>query len=149
MAGNDTVKSRVGVAVVNPSGQIVSAAGRASLAAINGALQADGLPAIELYDLQYRTQSGTDYFLKRDAFVMLATTGRDEEIDLGDSEPLVMQNTLGYTAIGRAAGQSDSGRVIRAEPKQDKPPRIEAEGWQTSLPVVTDPEAISVIKGIS
>lgn len=148
MSGNNTVKTRVGVAVVNTSGQITSAAGRASIDAVNGALQADGLPPIELYDLQYRTQTGTTYFLERDVLVMVGTTGRDEEIDLGDTEQIVT-DTLGYTAVGRSAGQSDSGRVIRAEAKDDKPPRIEAEGWQTSLPVITEPEAIYVIDGIS
>lgn len=149
LAGNDKVKTRVGVAVVNTSGQITSAVGRATLAAINGVLQADGLPTIEMYDLQYRTQTGTDYFLPRDVLVLVATTGRDQEIDLGDEEPLVMVDTLGYTAIGRGVGQANPGRVIQADPKTDKPPRIEAEGWQTSLPVITEPEAIAVITGIS
>lgn len=149
MSGNNTVKTRVGVAVVNTSGQITSAAGRASIDAIGGALQADGLPPIELYDLQYRTQTGTAYFLERDVLVMVGTTGRDEEIDLGDTAPVLIGDTLGYVAVGRSAGQNDSGRVIRAEAKQDKPPRIEAEGWQTSLPVITSPEALYVIDGIT
>ena len=148
MAGNNTVKTRTGIAVVNTSGQITSAAGRATANAINGILQADGLPPIELYDLQYRTQTGDEYFLKRDVFVLVATTGQDETIDFGDSEKLV-PNTLGYLAIGRGAGQSAPGRVIQAEAKTDKPPRIEAEGWQTSLPVILHPEAIGVITGIT
>jgi hypothetical protein len=148
MAGNNTVKTRVGVSVVNTSGQITSAAGRASQEAINGVLQADGLPPIELYDLQYRTQTGTAYFLERDVLVMVGTTGQSEEIDLGDTMNIV-SDTLGYSAIGRAAGQNESGRVIRAEAKMDKPPRIEAEGWQTSLPVITEPEAIYVIDSIT
>lgn len=148
MAGNNTVKTRTGIAVVNTSGQITSAAGRATMDAINGILQSDGLPPIELYDLQYRTQTGTAYFLPRDVFVLVGTTGQDETIDLGDSERF-LENTLGYTAIGRAAGQSAPGRVVRMEAKEDKPPRIEAEGWQTSLPVILHPEAIGVISGIS
>lgn len=148
MAGNNTVKTRVGVSVVNASGQITAAAGRATQDAINGALQADGLPPIELYDLQYRTQAGTGYFLPRTVFVLVATTGQDEEVDQGDNQQLVM-DTLGYMAVGRAVGQSGPGRVIQANAKTDKPPRIEAEGWQTSLPVITEPEAIAVINSIS
>lgn len=148
MAGNATVRSRVGVAVVNSSGQIEAASGRASLAAINGALQSDGLPPIELYDLQYRTQTGTGYFLPRSVFVLVCTTGRDEVIDLGDEERTVL-DTLGYAAIGRAAGQSQPGRVLRAELMEDKPPRIEAEGWFAGLPVITEPEAIGVINNIA
>lgn len=148
MAGNNTVKTRVGTSVVNASGQITAAAGRATLAAINGALNADGLPPMELYDLQYRTQTGTGYFLPRTVMVLVGTTGQDEELDMGDDQMLVT-DTLGYTAVGRAVGQSGPGRVIQAMPKMDKPPRIEAEGWQTSLPVITEPEAIAVINSIS
>lgn len=148
MAGNNTVKTRTNRVVVNTSGQITAASGRATRDDINGALQADGLPAIETYDLQYRTQTGTAYFLKRDVFVLVATTGQDETLDFGDSEEL-FPDTLGYLAIGRAAGQSAPGRVIQAEAKTDKPPRIEAEGWQTSLPVILHPEAIAVIHTIT
>lgn len=148
MAGNDKVKTRTGVAVVTPSGQIAAAAGRASFDTINGALQADGLPAIELYDQQYRTQEGTGFFLPRGTMVMACSTGRMEDIDLGD-DTRTIYDTLGYTALGRAAGQSTQGRVIRAEAFENKPPRIEAEGWQTALPVITEPEALAIISGIS
>lgn len=148
MAGNNTVKTRTNRVVVNTSGQILSVSGRATRDDINGAFQADGLPAIETYDLQYRTQVASQYFLKRDVFVLVATTGQDQTLDFGDSEEL-FPDTLGYLAIGRAAGQSAPGRVIQAVPKTDKPPRIEAEGWQTSLPVILNPEAIAVITGIT
>jgi hypothetical protein len=148
MSANDHIKTRCGVAVVNLSGSIVSAAGHASLRAINGALQADGLPAMELYDLQYRTQVGTGFFLERGTMVFLATTGRMEDIDFGD-ETQTIYDTLGYTAIGRGVGQASQGRVLRAEAKMDKPPRIEAEGWQTALPVITEPEAIAVLRYIN
>lgn len=140
LARNDKVRTRVG--------QDTGLNGRASLSAINLALGADGLPNIELYDLLYRTNTGTGRFLPNDVFVMVATTGRDASLDLGD-EIEVVPDTLGYTAIGRAAGQSGPGRVIRAEHFENKPPRVEAEGWQTSLPVITEPEAVGVISGIT
>lgn len=149
MSGNDKVKARTGVATISASGQIQATAGRASRDAINSALGRDDLPPIETYDLQYRTQTGTGYFLKRDVLVMVATTGRDETIDLGDTAPIVINDTLGYMAVGRAAGQATPGRVLRMVAKEDKPPRIEAEGWQTTLPVITEPEAIAVITGIA
>jgi hypothetical protein len=148
LAGNDKVKARTGLPVVNVGGSISIAQQRANIDGINGALSRDGLPPIEQYDLQYRTQTGTGFFLPRDAFVMVATTGQDESLDLGDSQQLV-SDTLGYVAIGRAAGQATPGRVIRMEAKADKPPRIEAEGWQTALPVITEPEAIAVISSIA
>jgi len=149
MAGNDKVRTRVGHPVANTSGSIQVAEGRATIGAINGLLQADGLPPIELYDLQYRTQTGTTRFLKADAMVLVATTGREETLDLGDGDIEVVPDTLGYAAVGRAAGQSAPGRVLRMEHKMDKPPRIEAEGWATGLPVITEPEAVAVIKSIA
>lgn len=149
LAGNDKVKARTGLPVVNVAGTIAVSQSRATLDAMNLALGRDGLPPIETYDLQYRTQTGTGYFLSRTAFVMVATTGRDETIDRGDGDDLTLNDTLGYVGIGRAAGQGAPGRVVRMEAKMDKPPRIEAEGWQTSLPVITEPEAIAVIHTIS
>jgi hypothetical protein len=149
MAANPNVKARTGIAVISSTGQIQGAIGRATLGAMNDALQSDGLPPIELYDLQYRTQTGTGYFLPRQTMVLVATTGRDETIDLGDSGSLFLQNTLGYVGIGRAAGQATPGRVIRMEAKESKPPRINGEAWQTSLPVVTEPEAVAVLKTIT
>lgn len=149
LAGNDKVKARTGLPIVNVGGTISVSQSRATQAAISDALSRDGLPPIETYDLQYRTQTGTGYFLSRSAFVMVATTGRDETIDRGDTEDLTLTETIGYVGVGRAAGQGDPGRVVRMEAKTNKPPRIEAEGWQTSLPVITEPEAIAVITGIS
>lgn len=146
---NANVRARCGIVTVSTSGQIKGAAGRATLAQVNAALESDGLPPIELYDLQYRTQTGSGYFLARDVMLLAATTGRDETIDLADDEPVMLENTLGYTAVGRPAGQARPGRRIRSEAFESKPPRIEAEGWQTSLPVITEPEALAVINSIS
>jgi hypothetical protein len=148
MSANATIRTRTNRVVVDSSGQITSTTGRAQLADINQMMGADGLPVIETYDLQYRTQDDTDWFLPRDVFVLIATTGRDETIDAGDEEDLI-QNTLGYTAIGRPAGQDAPGRVIRMTAYGDKPPRIEGQGWQTSLPVIAEPEAIAVIYDIT
>jgi hypothetical protein len=147
MAGNDTIKSRAGKITIS-GGSIVATTGKTDLSAINGIMAEDGLPPIELYDLQYRTQVGTARFMPNDVFIMLCTTGRDEALDRGDVIEIV-PDTIGYHAIGRPAGQSGPGRVIRAEAFTNKPPRVEAEGWQTSLPVITEPEAIVVIHTIT
>lgn len=148
MSGNATIRTRTNRVTVNASGQILSTTGRAQLSDINQMLNADGMPAIEQYDLVYRTNTGSGYFLPRDVFVMVATTGRDELVDLGDSEEL-FPDTLGYSAVGRAAGQDAPGRVVRMEAFSNKPPRIEAQGWQTSLPIISEPEAIAVIHTIT
>ena len=49
LANNDRVKARTNRIVVSPTGQISGAVGRAEISSINSALQADGLPAMELY----------------------------------------------------------------------------------------------------
>jgi hypothetical protein len=149
LSNNDKIKARTGIPVVNVGGTLAVAGLSASREAINAAFAADGLPAVEVYDRQYRTQTGTGYFLARGTVVMVGTTGREEEIDLGDTAPVVVGNTLGYTAIGRAVGQAAPGRVLHVESFTNKPPRVIAEAWATSLPVVMNPEAIATIHTIS
>jgi hypothetical protein len=134
------------VTIVNGAIQSTS---RSSLAAINSVLAEDGLPPIERYDLRTRTQTGDQRFLSAGSMVFVAETGRDVTLELPDADvPAVIPNALGYTAIGRPTGHATPGRVVRAEAKEDKPPRIEGEAWSTSFPVIQDPEAIGVLKGI-
>jgi hypothetical protein len=104
-------------------------------------LQAAGFPRIELVDGLYRTATGTQRFLPANKVVLVGATG---PIDLGDGRMEFLPNTLGYTAIGVAVGQNAPGRVIRLEEFSNKPPRVEIEGWQTSLPVIKTAEAIAV-----
>jgi hypothetical protein len=149
LSNNTNVQTRTGLPVVNVSGSAEVRRQRASRDAINSVFAADGLPAIEVYDRQYRTQTGTGYFLDRATVVLVGTTGRDEDIDLGDTGALTVANTLGYTAIGRAAGQATPGRVLNVQSFTNKPPRVVAEAWATSLPVVMNPEAIATIHTIA
>jgi hypothetical protein len=149
LANNALIRQRVGRLSLT-GGTITGLAGRASREAINGLLSEDGLPPIERYDSQYRTSTSSGYFLKRDVFILVATTGRDIELDLADTAPMPLFNTLGYTGIGTPAGQPTPGRVAFVRHIPDtKPPRLEGEGWQTSLPVVLNPDAIYVIKNIT
>lgn len=150
MGANAKVRGRSGTVVVNAAnGDFIAAGGRASLSQINAALAAEGLPPIELIDLQYRTMTGTQRFISDNVMIFVAQTGRDVELDLGDEEALEpLQNTLGYTAVGRAVGQADQGRVILVRQFEDKPPRLEAQGWETIAPVILEPEAIATIEDI-
>ena len=149
LAGNDKIKARTGPLVVSASGQIQGINGQATRAAINNALNAEGLPPIEEYNLQYRTQTGTGYFLSRSAMVLISETEQDELIDLGDSEK-VLRNTLGYTAVGPVASYPEPGRQIKVRVKDDEViQRVEGEAAQTSLPVLREPEAVAVIKQIA
>ncbi|MCA1596072.1 MAG: major capsid protein [Chloroflexi bacterium] len=150
LTNNANMIHRVGRFTILPNGANAFLPGRASHAQLSAVFGEDGLPPLELYDLQYRTQTSSGYFLPRGTFVMVATTGRDQRIDLADQEPMVVFDTLGYQAIGRPAGQSGPGRVMKTRVIDDsKPPRIEGEGWQTSLPVILEPEAVFVVSGIS
>lgn len=149
MSRNAKIAQRTGRLTV-ASGNVQISGGRPTLADINMLLNADGLPSIETYDLRYRTQTGDARFLPSTVMVFVANTGRDETLDVPDSQtPMMINDVLGYTAVGRAVGQAAPGRVIQAAPKTDKPPRIEAEGWQTALPVITEPEAIATIHTIA
>jgi hypothetical protein len=148
MSANPNVKTRTGRVTINNSGTLVGLGGRATLDDINGQMSADGLPPIETYDLRYQTQGGSAPFLEDEAMVIIGRSERTEEIALDNNEVEVLENTLGYVGVGRAAGQSGPGRVIIAEHMDRKPPRIEVEGWQTSFPVVQDPEAYVSIRSI-
>jgi hypothetical protein len=155
MARNDTIQARAGARIfVTNAGAINSRPNPLiSLADINGILNADGLPPIELNDQQYFDYAGAHRFFPDTVMAFFATTGQDEAVTeaayYANATIPIVENILGYFGVGRAAGQSDSGRVIRMEAKADKPPRIEAEGWQTGLPVVLEPEAITTITGIN
>lgn len=156
LGNNAKVQARTGRAVLAVGGSGVSVAnGRASQAQINSTLQEDGIPAIERYDLQYRTETGTARFMASNVMVFIGDTQRDPTLDLGDTyanAPEILDTlngVVGYMAVGRAAGQAEPGRVILSEAFNNKPPRVWAEGWQTALPVITDPDAIFVITGIS
>lgn len=139
------IAARLSTFVVTNVGDIEGMPGFSTFARLNGLLGEEGLPAIEMYDLVYGTSEGSARFLPADKMVFVATTGREEVVDMGDEEPLILMDTLGYAGIGRAAGQSTPGRVIDLQSYTKKPPRIEAEGWQTQLPVILEPEAIGVL----
>lgn len=151
MCANAKIQQRVGsLMVFNNNGTLSTFQSTASRAQLNSRLAQDNLPPLETYDAFYYTQDGTARFMPVDCMVMVATTGRQEELVFDQTqEQLAVENVLGYTAIGRAVGEMNPGRVIRAWPFNNKPPRVEAEGWQASLPVILEPEAIATITGIS
>lgn len=149
LLNNTLVRTRVGRAVMSPTGQVKGTIGAATLDEVNRALQADGIPPIELYDLMYQTELGSKFFLARDVAVLVGASGVDERIDLGGGQFETVENTIGYVGVGIATGQATPGRFVRMEHKENKPPRIEAEGWQTALPVITQPEAFAVISAIA
>jgi hypothetical protein len=111
------------------------------------ALGAAQLPVPQIYDHGYDTETGTGYqkFLNS-KIILVCNTGRESEpVNLGDDTNLVLPNTLGYTAIGLTTGQLQPGVRTKVTSYDGKDARIEAYGWQTTFPVLQDPEAYVVI----
>ena len=148
LGGNAKVQQRAGRVVMASGDLSVQSRVRADRAAVNAQMDAEGWPNIETYDLQYRTESGTARFLASNVFVIIGASGRDETLDFGDTESLVLEDTLGYVGVGRTVGEPGPGRVVRNWYMDDKPPRLKGQAWQTSLSVIAEPEAIVVIKAI-
>jgi hypothetical protein len=142
MTGQSTIIAPGGVVQTILTGRVVTTDQLASL------FRSSRLPVPEIYDELYWTQAGSARFMPDNVMVFACTTGRNEEVIARD-QLLVVPNTLGYAAIGNAVGQSRPGRAFNLQAYSNKPPRIEGEGWQTSLPVILDPEAIGIIKSIS
>lgn len=116
---------------------------------LNGYLAAHGIPPIETYDLTFQLQGDeTQWFYPRNALTLLCTTGRDARIET-EEETIVLSDTHGYLGVGRAAGQSAPGRVLRIEARDDKPPRVDGQAWQTSFPVLLEPDSNATIAAIS
>lgn len=148
MAANAKVQQRSGSLQVSASGTIEVLSGFGTRNAVANSMNASGLPVIETYDLTYEKEDNTrTKFLPTDAMVFLSETGREERVTF-EQGTKVVGDVLGYTAIGRAAGQSEPGARLFVEQFEDKPPRIEAQAWEASLPVITEPEAMAVITGI-
>lgn len=149
LSNNLKIKQRAGVVSI-VSGTVVGLPGSVSRERLNEMATADGMPPFITDDQVYLTQNGYGYITPRDEMAFIGLTGRDQNIERGDLEPVVYHDTLGYTAIGRPAGQPAPGRVVKVNPKLDsKPPHIQGEAWQTSFPVVQDPEAIATIQDIA
>jgi hypothetical protein len=125
------------------------AAGLISIAKLNEYMGSNELPPIETYDLTYQLQNDvTSWFYPRNSMTFICTTGRDQMVDTG-TEQINLTDTLGYTGVGRAAGESMPGRKLLVTHQPSKPPRVEGEGWQTSAPVIQEPEASGTIGAIS
>lgn len=144
---NQNIAQRAGAVRVLGNGTVI--VGRANQADLNAVFAADGMPPIELHDNVYTDLQGTHRFMLDNIFFVAATTGVDWNVAYPSGEPMIIENTLGYEALGVAAGFDTPGRQIYVESMRDKPPRIEGQSWQASLPVVLEPEAIAIITGIA
>jgi hypothetical protein len=152
MSLNAIMRSRAGTISLNVGGGLAVNSGAATFDQIGAIFAANGLPRPEMYDEVYHDQLGTKRYISDDVMIFVGTTGRSESVNVGTDAEITLEllpNVLGYYGVGRAAGQSDSGRVALSRFFEDKPPRIETQGWETSAPVILEPEAIATITGIA
>jgi len=150
LLANKQVRQRLG-SLSLISGTVVGLPATAQMDVLNNYLKTIGVPAIETYDLQYRISTGTIRFLPQGTLVMTGATGEDKQLQLdrGDQQPLFVRDTIGYTAIGRAANRATPGRAQLVEYQDGKGSPVKGTAWQTSLPVITDPEGVYVINNIT
>lgn len=149
LALNAKMTARVGRLGITSGAIVNNPAGRVTSPELSALFGRDGLPPAEVYDRQYRTQTGTGYYFDRDCMFLACTTGRNAEIDRGDGEPLIVEDVLGYTAVGPPSGQSAPGPVVKLFPRERKPQTIEGEAFQATLPVAEEPEAWVVLNSIA
>jgi hypothetical protein len=152
IAMNNIMRQRVSGTLRIDSGTLVSLGGGVlSLAQVNNYLSSNyGLPPIEEYDTTYNVLTGTGqaFFKERGALCFFCTTGRDAEFISGQdaADYQIIPDTLGYYAIGTAVGQTAPGKVFANQVKTMKPVGIYGQGFQTSFPVLAEPEAVFVLK---
>ena len=150
LAGNDKVAARTNRITVSATGQISGINSSLNTGILNDINAQNDLPPFETYDAMYQTQLGSGRFMTSNSMWFFATTGQSAEImNQNPDTPRILPNVLGYVGVGRPTGQTGPGRVAISTFFRNKPPRIENEGWQTSLPVIQDPEAVAGIKAIS
>jgi hypothetical protein len=144
LASNEAMMRRSGATLITNDAGGLQTIDR-NLSDVGTRFLANGLPAPEVYNLQYKTQVGTNRFLNETKFIMIASTGRDAEIDLGDEGVRVIDNTLGYYGVGVSDGQPAPGAVLTTRYSDLKPVGIYSEGYLEGFPVLMEPEAVVVI----
>ena len=153
MALNEKIRTRAGYLSTSGGSVLPVSISGYGLADVNSAIRRSGsgnntLPDIMTYDLQYPTQTGTSYFLPRNCFVIIGSTGENRQL-LVDERIFPLYNTLGYYGVGRVEGYKKSGPIIHVDTYDKKPVSIVGEGYMTGFPVITNPEAVCVIRNIS
>lgn len=104
-------------------------------------------------DLRIATRTGQKRAFQEGALAFIASTGQTEQVIYNQDDPkavpLEVADTIGFTGIGKAAGQGTPGRrtATRVFANQSDA-RVEFEGWQCTGPVINQPQAISVATGI-
>ena len=128
---------------------------------LSNTLEDEDYTGITLYNGGYESETGFKRFMDVEAGYdyLLMVGGTQRQYDMASdytgatSDPsnftdssIVLDNTLGYYAVGRNTGKDSSGRTIHTWMMEKKPVGMAGESYQTGLPVITDPQAYYVIR---
>ena len=85
MATNEKIRTRAGYLSTSGGAVLPVSISGYGLADVNAAIRRsssgnNALPDITTYDLQFPTQTGTSYFLPRNCFVIIGSTGEDRQL---------------------------------------------------------------------
>lgn len=144
LASNEAMMRRSGATLISNDDGTLQTIDR-NLSDVGTRFMANGLPAPEVYNLVYKTQTGQRRFLDENKFIMICGTGRNTEIDLGDEGVRVIDNILGYYGVGVSDGQPAPGAVLTTRYSELKPVGIYSEGYLEGFPVLLEPEAVVVV----
>ncbi|MEO1399685.1 MAG: major capsid protein [Cyanobacteria bacterium J06635_1] len=154
---NDEVIKRNGRRIPND----VAPPTRVTETILSQLLEDEDYTGITLYNGGYESEAGFkpymdvedgyDYLLmvggtQRQYDMASDYTGAVSDISNFTDSTIVLNNTLGYYAVGRNAGKDSSGRSIYTKMMEKKPVGMMGESYQTGLPVITDPQAYYVIR---
>lgn len=148
MVNNQQVRQRSGIFAIQ-GGSVTGLPAYLTQSQLANVFSQNKLPPYVVYDATYTTQTDFGWFFPRDTIFIYCATGRNQEISRGDLEPVVVHDTLGYVGVGTVQGQLEPGKHTYMEHIEKKPSSVYIEGYQSSLPVITDPEAFAVITGIA
>lgn len=120
---------------------------------VKGILKAKlGIKSVESHDLRIMTRTGEKRAYPESTMTFIASTGQSEEVMWNQDDPAdvrLVEDVVGYTAIGTVNGQGAPGRKAWTRSFTDqKDPRIEFEGAQTTGPIILEPQAITNLYGI-
>ncbi|MEM9486501.1 MAG: major capsid protein [Cyanobacteria bacterium P01_F01_bin.116] len=129
---------------------------------LNQVLQDEDYTTLTTYNGGYESGSGFQRYMDVEAGYdyMLLTGSTQRRYDMASDYAgatgvdvsgftdgaIVLNNTLGYYAIGKNAGRDSSGRSTHQWINEKKPIGMGAESYQTGLPVLTDPQSYYVIR---
>lgn len=112
-----------------------------------------GIKSVDTHDLRIQTKTGEKRAYPEGHMTFIASTGISEEVRYNVDDPsqvMLIENTLGFTGIGRPNGVTNPGRQVALRSfSNQKDSRIELEGWQTTGPVILEPQAITDIGDIT